>query len=390
MRAYFNNFYGKINGKSINDYKIDNDKYSLETVEERIEYIKELLDIEEIDGIQFPDKFWEEVFEQKNNGTSHINLCPNSDTDLYSTSNICKALEGMGTYILQPDKEFRKKEKLKIYNSEAEFQQALIREKKYIKENGEVNNEEGKPFIVLKPQKNIKLAPRVSYSQKYINEHQEMKDYQDFENHLKEVQVNEEMQNNINKKLNSNKSKGWYKYKCDYMISSIRDDMMHVMASYNPLFIPKKLLKDNGSPNWDYFDPLDKEHMKELLRLYRDKEVYDFQENINCIIFDLQKVLEQVEFTPQQFKVLKMWMNGMEIKEIAKKMKRGRRTVDNILDRAINNIIQIYEEQLEDWYTLNIVKGKYKQCNRCGEIKLESKFNKNGDKGLKSICKKCQ
>ena len=33
-RVYFNNFYGKINGKSIFDYQIDKDKYKLETIEE--------------------------------------------------------------------------------------------------------------------------------------------------------------------------------------------------------------------------------------------------------------------------------------------------------------------------------------------------------------------
>ena len=128
-RIYFNNFYGKINGKSILDYQIDKDKYKLETIEERIEYIKELLNVTYINGIEFPDDFWEEIFEQKDNKTSHINLTPNNDTDLYSDSNVCKVLESFGTYILQPDKEYRKKNKLKIYNDEIEVQKALKKEK---------------------------------------------------------------------------------------------------------------------------------------------------------------------------------------------------------------------------------------------------------------------
>ena len=128
-RTYFNNFYGKINGKSIFDYQIDKDKYKLESVEERIEYIKELLNLKYIDGVELNgDLFWDEIFEQKNEKTSHINLTPNNDTDLYSDSNICKVLESFGTYILQPDKEYRKKNKLKIYNDEIEFQKALKKE----------------------------------------------------------------------------------------------------------------------------------------------------------------------------------------------------------------------------------------------------------------------
>ncbi|MFX7845255.1 hypothetical protein ABTK14_23650, partial [Acinetobacter baumannii] len=80
------------------------------------EYIKELLNLKYIDGVELNgDLFWDEIFEQKNEKTSHINLTPNNDTDLYSDSNICKVLESFATYILQPDKEYRKKNKLKIY-----------------------------------------------------------------------------------------------------------------------------------------------------------------------------------------------------------------------------------------------------------------------------------
>ena len=116
-RIFFNNFYGKIDDKGIYDYQIDKDKYKLETVEERIKYIKELLNLQYSDGVELNgDLFWDEIFEQKNEKKSHINLSPNANEDLATDSNICKVLESFGTYILQPDKEYRKKNKLKIYN----------------------------------------------------------------------------------------------------------------------------------------------------------------------------------------------------------------------------------------------------------------------------------
>ena len=54
-------------------------------------------------------------------------------------------------------------------------------------------------------------------------------------------------------------------------------------------------------------------------------------------------------------------------------------------------IIKQYEEDYEDWYYLNIRKGQYKKCSRCGEIKLISQFNKEpkGKDGYKKHCKKC-
>lgn len=389
-RIYFNNFYGKIDGKSIFNYQIDKDKYKLETVEERIEYIKELLNLQYIDGVELnEDLFWDEIFEQKNEKRSHINLSPNANEDLATDSNICKLLESLGTYILQPDKEYRKKNKLKIYNNEEEFQKALKKEKSYVCRYGEQINEDD-PMIILKPVQNIKLVPKRTINKEYINEHEELRCYQDLINHLNEIQENKELQNNINKKLNQNKNEGWFKYKCDYMKSSLRSDMEYVQNSYNPLFIPKKLLKDNGAVTWDCLDTLDVTHVKPLLQLYREKEEYDFTSDIDCILYDLGQVLKKVKFTDKQKEVLNLWMKGDTVKNIAKELNRKLPSITGMLDTIVKNIVQAYEEELEDIYYLNICKGEYKRCNKCGKVKLVSKFNKNGSKGLLSICKKCR
>lgn len=388
-RIYFNNFYGKLNDKSIFDYQIDKDKYKLENVEERIEYIKELLNLTYINDIEFPDNFWEEIFEQKDNKTSHINLCPNNDTDLYSDSNICKVLESFGTYILQLDKEYRKKNKLKIYNNEVEFQKALKKEKATICKYGDLVNDDD-TMIVLKPIKNIKLVPNRSISKQYIVEHEELQCYQDLIDHLNEVQNNKELQNNINKKMNMNKNEGWYKYKCDYMKSSLREDMGYVQNSYNPLYIPKKLLKDNGSVTWDCLDILDVTHVKPLLQLYREKDEYDFTSDIDCILYDLGVVLNKVKLTDKQQEVLELWIDGMTIKNISKELNKKQQAISQMLDTIVEKIVKVYEEQIEDWYYLNINKGEYKKCNKCGEIKLINKFNKNGKGGIRNMCKICQ
>ena len=52
------------------------------------------------------------------------------------------------------------------------------------------------------------------------------------------------------------------------------------------------------------------------------------------------------------------------------------------------------EDQLLDWYFLNEMKGKYKRCSRCGQIKLaHNKYfskNKTSKDGFYSICKSCR
>ena len=52
------------------------------------------------------------------------------------------------------------------------------------------------------------------------------------------------------------------------------------------------------------------------------------------------------------------------------------------------------EDELLSWYYLNVEKGTYKKCSRCGQIKLaHNKYfskNKTSKDGFYSICKKCR
>ena len=52
------------------------------------------------------------------------------------------------------------------------------------------------------------------------------------------------------------------------------------------------------------------------------------------------------------------------------------------------------EDQYLSWYYLNVEKGKYKRCSRCGTIKLATnKYfskNKTSRDGYYSICKECR
>ena len=46
-------------------------------------------------------------------------------------------------------------------------------------------------------------------------------------------------------------------------------------------------------------------------------------------------------------------------------------------------------KEYEEWYYLNIRKGTYKKCSKCGEVKLISQFSKNGNR-LRGNCKDCK
>lgn len=59
-----------------------------------------------------------------------------------------------------------------------------------------------------------------------------------------------------------------------------------------------------------------------------------------------------------------------------------------------NLIASAAEDQLLNWHFLNVEKGKYKKCSRCGEVKLaHNKYfskNKTSKDGFYSICKCCR
>ena len=57
-----NHFYGKINGKSIGSFLKFN--YNLNTCEERIDFVNEVLEMYKVDGVEFYNEYFDEVYDQ--------------------------------------------------------------------------------------------------------------------------------------------------------------------------------------------------------------------------------------------------------------------------------------------------------------------------------------
>lgn len=87
-----------------------------------------------------------------------------------------------------------------------------------------------------------------------------------------------------------------------------------------------------------------------------------------------------------------MLQNGLEPDAIGKVLGKSRQNIKRYMDTIIGKIMNEYERQYTDWYYLNKVKGTYKKCCRCGEIKLVQEFgvNNNLKSGITSVCKECR
>lgn len=381
-----NHFYGKIGGKSINDFlKFD---YNLKSCQERIDFVNEVLGMYEVDNVEFYDEYFDEVYDQDRK-YGKINIVIGKDKSQYTESNIANALEIIANYILAVD-EKEKSINYKIYTSEELFNKAC-KEYKLInsvaKANGGIelmnntgeNIVEGFPLYQLP--KNFKKVKDLKIEKVDLEKYPPMKDYQNFYEYLKEES------NRLWTTKGLSREELIRRGKIKKILPEIKKDMLEVKKQLQMPIIWKAPLKDNGEADYDMLDMFDKNVVKELLKV---KKQVDLQDDLSCILVDLENLINKVEFTDRQKEVLNMWKNGVCIDDIAKDLKVRQNTISKTLSRAVESIIKKYEEEYENWYYLNIRKGTYKKCSKCGEIKLISQFDKNGKKGFKSMCKKCR
>lgn len=379
-----NHFYGKINGKSIGSFLKFN--YNLNTCEERIDFINEVLEMYRVDGVEFYNEYFDEVYDQDRK-FGKIDIVIGKDKSQYTESNIASALEMIANYILAVD-EKDKGINYKIYTSEELFNRAC-REYNVInsvaKANGGLDMNYGEniseAFPIFQLPKNFKKVKDLKVEKKDLEKYPPMKDYTVFYEYLKEESKRLWNTKGLSKEDMVRRSK------IKKILPEIKKDIIEVKKQLQMPIIWKAPLKDNGGADYDELDMFDKNVVKVLLQVHKQ---VDLQDDLSCILVDLDNLINNIKFTERQYEVLELWRNGLTIENISKELHVKENTVSITLDRAIDSIIKQYEKEYEEWYYLNIRKGTYKQCCRCGEIKLISQFDKKGKQGLQSRCKKCR
>ena len=378
-----NHFYGKINGKSIGSFLKFN--YNLNTCEERIDFVNEVLEMYKVDGVEFYNEYFDEVYDQDRK-FGKIDIVIGKDKSQYTESNIASALEMIANYILAVD-EKDKGINYKIYTSEELFNRAC-REYNVInsvaKANGGLDMNYGEnileAFPIFQLPKNFKKVKDLKVEKKDLEKYPPMKDYTDFYEYLKEESKRLWNTKGLSKEDMVRRSK------IKRILPEIKKDIIEVKKQLQMPIIWKAPLKDNGGADYDELDMFDKNVIKMLLQVHKQ---IDLQNDLSCILVDLDNLINNVEFTKRQYEVLELWRNGLTIENISKELHVKENTVSITLNRAIDSIIKQYEKEYEEWYYLNIRKGTYKKCSKCGEVKLISQFSKNGNR-LRGNCKDCK
>lgn len=147
----------------------------------------------------------------------------------------------------------------------------------------------------------------------------------------------------------------------------------------------------------------DKNTYKGLILNYKDlKDKYQNKMNhdIWALLFVFEELLNNTEFTQDEKFVLDMLFDNYNQKQIREKYENINLTTltKDRISRIINNhipnkLLNTYLNSMEDWLYTYKIKGKFKTCSKCGEIKLanERYFGKSPitKDGLQSVCKIC-
>lgn len=139
----------------------------------------------------------------------------------------------------------------------------------------------------------------------------------------------------------------------------------------------------------NYYDLKDK---------YKDK----FKSDMWAIITYFEEILRETELSKEESLVVDMFMRNYNRKEIIDNYKEvfdkniSYSTLTSWLDRNISRkLLNTYLESLDEWLYTEKIKGEFKKCSKCEEIKLISndryfgKHSKSPD-GFQPSCKKCE
>ena len=127
-----------------------------------------------------------------------------------------------------------------------------------------------------------------------------------------------------------------------------------------------------------------------------------FEGDLYYLMLDFDEIADKaLKEYPLYEKIVECKVDGLQntqIQEILQMEFGIKHSLEYISSLWRKKIPKLIASQAEDeylyWYYLNIKKGKYKKCSRCGQIKLaHNKYfskNKTSRDGYYSICKKCR
>lgn len=176
-----------------------------------------------------------------------------------------------------------------------------------------------------------------------------------------------------------------------YNSMEIDKEIITILKEYYKFVYFNKIRQGTFYPDYDMFDWDDRNQILALLKFRRTGY---FDSDLGCLLYDLDELIKQISLTPTELEILDLYRNqDIKQKDIGIILDVSQQYISASLYKIAAKITEGYWNSYEDWYYTNVVKGKYKQCSKCGQNKIAStkyfKKDRKGKNGLKSICKSC-
>lgn len=321
-------------------------------------------------------------------------------------------LEILTDYIIfAMDKEERKERKILTDNRMVTVNK---RETSFQGLVGKLENGEDGIYNIITNDKNIIFTPKVSITQKDLEEIPELKQ-------LKEAMEIVEQQEKV--------ARGKKKYLLKKQLIEMRKDQYVIKSSYRKPIYCMNLIKSFSQMDLGekfYIDKvyedgelisadikstgkitfLNPAHVSAILCNYSKlkEDAYGrFENDSYYLMEDLDDLIECTlrDDYPLYYDLLIYKIDGkqnVEIQELLYKKYNIKHSLEYISSLWRNKIPKLIAEKAQEkaliWYYTEIEKGQWKKCTRCGQIKLaHNKFfskNKTSKDGFYSICKCCR
>ena len=321
-------------------------------------------------------------------------------------------LEILTDYIIfAMDKEERKERKILTDNRMVTVNK---RETSFQGLVGKLENGEDGIYNIITNDKNIIFTPKVSITQKDLEEIPELKQ-------LKEAMEIVEQQEKV--------ARGKKKYLLKKQLIEMRKDQYVIKSSYRKPIYCMNLIKSFSQMDLGekfYIDKvyedgelisadikstgkitfLNPAHVSAILCNYSKlkEDAYGrFENDSYYLMEDLDDLIECTlkDDYPLYYDLLIYKIDGkqnIEIQELLYKKYNIKHSLEYISSLWRNKIPKLIAEKAQEkaliWYYTEIEKGQWKKCTRCGQIKLaHNKFfskNKTSKDGFYSICKCCR
>lgn len=412
-------FKGKINGKNAYNYtsKLD---YKLDTYEKRLELVEKILK---------NDDFFVEYFDNYHK----VNV--NKEDFLSGDKNVCNSLEKIADYLLFSS-DIRENDKVNYIFYTDEYLSEKIEKEKSIEgiaeqvatvknENGTSNFDNSKfqetiMFLVDKGKNFRKEAKQIIIDSDYLDPdlNSVIKYYIIEDNEtLKILKSNNKklfLKLNLEDKMifkyeeNINLLKE-YQNTIDFYSSPRLDstdefkqkkNIINLMSKikYDAILLKDKIkgtiyynhcLPESTCTDWWLCNFNDLSHIIELLGVPHK----NLLTGLGIIVYDLEQLIKQSNLNDFEKDVLQLWREeDLKQEDIAEELGVSQSYVSDTLRNICKKAIKQYKENYEDWLYLNYLKGEYKKCSQCGEIKLIDKFGKwsYSNDGYRPECKICR